>query len=360
MNEPLRTTRVAAAGARGAGSRYARVLRTGALAVLLASPVLGQAQLLAENDRFAVPMGDDLVVEAPGVLDNDTYGGEPAGDAGAEVDGVIVDASNGTLVLNADGSFSYAPGLDFPGLDSFTYQVSVGMETSQATVTLSACSGGPDVFSCWMEAPYLAKLGELGFGSFREGFEDDAVWGAVRSPFTALSVSSQGITWQTNHPDPPAENEITTGAGAATGDSFWGVFDPAHGYATGTVGECDVNNPPEHCLFKDGVSGTRETGFGTLYGVGGFFTGTDQANLVLILDGGLPIGLGKISVGTEQFLGVIDTTGFTSFRIEETDGKIGDARLVFADEFSFGTDSTVIFADGFESGNMTAWSSSVP
>jgi hypothetical protein len=319
-----------------------------------------QAQLLAQDDSFSVPSDVSLVVEAPGVLDNDTFNGEAAEDAGAVIDGVIVDAAHGTLILNSDGSFSYAPGLDFQGLDSFTYQASVGAETSQATVTLSSCDGGPAVFNCWMEGAYLAKLGELGFGSFREGFEDDAVWGAVRSPFTALSVSSQGITWQTNHPDPPAENGITTGAGAATGDSFWGVFDPAHGYATGTVGECDVNNPPEHCLFKDGVSGTRETGFGTLYGVGGFFTGTDQANLVLILDGGLPIGLGKISVGTEQFLGVIDTGGFTSFRIEETDGKIGDARLVFADEFSFGVDSFALFADGFESGDLSAWSGSQP
>jgi hypothetical protein len=172
---------------------------------------------------------------------------------------------------------------------------------------------------------------------------------------------SQGIIWQSNHPDPPASNEITTGGGAATGGTMWGVYDPEHGYATGTSGECDINDPPEHCLYKDGVTGVREPGAGPLYGVGGFFTSTgDGANLTLILDAGAPIGLGRVIVGTEQFYGVIDTAGFSTFRIEEIDGKVGQSRYVFADEFSFGTDSTVIFADGFESGNMTAWSSWVP
>ncbi len=328
--------------------------------VLLGLAASAHAQLVAETDGYAVPMDDDLVVEAPGVLDNDTYGGEPAEDAGAEVDGVIVDVDFGVLTLNTDGSFSYAPGLDFPGLDSFTYQVSVGMETAQATVTLSACSGGPDVVSCWMEAPYLATLAELGFGVLHEGFEDDAVWGGVRTPNTAPSVLSRGIVWRSNHPDPPAANEITTSGGAATGGTMWGVYDPDHGYATGTPGECDINDPPEHCLYKDGVTGVREPGAGPLYGVGCFFTGTDGANLALILDAGAPIGLGRVQVGTEQFYGVIDTAGFASFRIEELDGKIGQSRLVFTDECSLGTDSAVVFADGFESGNLTAWSGSVP
>ena len=56
-----------------------------------------QAQLVAQDDVYGVPMGGDLVVEAPGVLDNDTYGGEPAADAGAVVELVLVDAAFGTF-----------------------------------------------------------------------------------------------------------------------------------------------------------------------------------------------------------------------------------------------------------------------
>jgi hypothetical protein len=35
----------------------------------------------------------------------------------------LVDVSNGTLILNADGSFSYTPDAEYLGADSFTYEV---------------------------------------------------------------------------------------------------------------------------------------------------------------------------------------------------------------------------------------------
>ncbi len=338
------------------GERVGRFAGTLIVALILLAPAAQGQTLDAVDDTFGVPYSQILEAEAPGVLANDTFNGEPAEEHGATVV-LILDASDGALSLASDGSFTYDPYVTFPGVDSFTYEADVGGTKSQATVILSACDTGPAVFTCWMEAPYLAKLGELSYSTFEEGFEDDAAWGSVRTPDTALTVVSQGIAWQTNH---PASNEITTGGGAAvTGQ--WGVYDPNHGYATGTVGECDVNTPPEHCLFKDGVTGTREAGAGTLYGAGGYFTGTDQANLALILDGGTPIGLGKISVGSEQFFGVIDITGFTSFRVEETDGKVGQERFVFADDFTFGFSGPfIIFSDGFESGGTLAWSATVP
>ena len=354
------STHATSAGSEGPTAEFTGALRRAAFIATLIVLVAGAAstQVVAVDDAYGVPFGQDLLVEAPGVLDNDTYNGEPAADAGATVE-LVADAIHGILVFNSDGSFSYSPGFDFSGLDSFTYRALVGMETSQATVTLSACDTGPAVFTCWMEAPYLAKLAELGFGTFQEGFEDDSTWGAVRYSNTAPSVVSQGVEWMTNHPDPPASNEITTGGGAAR-TGLWGVYDPAHGYATGTSGECDVNNPPEHCLFKDGMTGAAvSAGGGTLYGVGGFFTGTNGANLALILDAGLPIGLGKISVGTEQFFGVIDTAGFATFRFEEVDGKVGQQRLVFADDFTIG-DGVTIFTDGFETGDTTKWTAAVP
>ena len=350
------STHATSAGSEGPIAASAGALRRAAFIATLIVLAAGaaNAQVVAVDDAYSVPFGEDLLVEGPGVLDNDTYNGEPAEDAGATVE-LVADATHGTLVLNADGSFSYSPGFDFAGLDSFTYEAVVGTDTSQATVTLSACDGGPTVYTCWMEAAYLAKLAELGIGTFQEGFEDDAAWGSVRYSNTAPSVVSQGIEWRTNHPDPPASNEITTGGGAAR-TGLWGIYDPDHGYATGTSVECDINNPPEHCLYRDGVTGAAlGAGGGTLYGVGGFFTGTDGANLALILDSDPPIGLGKISVGTEQFFGVINTAGFSTFRFEEVDGKVGQQRLVFADDFSIGG-STTIFNDGFESGGTLAWS----
>ncbi|HVX12328.1 MAG TPA: DUF4214 domain-containing protein [Pirellulales bacterium] len=52
---------------------------------------------------------------------------------------IVTQPTNGTLQLNADGSFSYTPGPTFEGVDSFTYDVSDGLSTSNiATVTLSS------------------------------------------------------------------------------------------------------------------------------------------------------------------------------------------------------------------------------
>jgi hypothetical protein len=332
-----------------------KIIFYGSFGVLLGgfSTVVG-AQLVAVDDSYGVPVAQPLVVETPGVLDNDSYNGEPAEDGGAVAElrvgpvfGNLVCESNAGIKLCPDGSFTYTPGVDFPGSDTFTYRATVGEEQAEATVTLSACDGGPTVFVCWKEAEFLVKLSELGFGVFREGFEDDQAWALARSPFTAPSVVSQGIKWESNHPAPPAENEITTGPGPARSGE-WGVFDPSHGFATGTAQLCDVDNPPEHCLSKDGFTGIRKPGENMLYAAGGYFTGSAFPKLVMILDGGEPIALGSAPNGF-QFYGVINTLGFESFRIEETDGKIGQARFVYAADFTFGTSLSIIFADGFES-----------
>jgi len=301
------------------------------------------AQTVAVDDPYSVPYNASLVVEVPGVLANDTFNGDPATNHGATAQllsgptyGFLDCEAEPAFQLCLDGSFNYTPYPEFFGFDSFVYQVSVGGDTSRATVTLSACSGGPTVFTCWREPPYLAKLGELGYSNFQEGFEDDATWGSVREPLAAPFVISQGIKWESNHPDPPASNGLTTGTGPRR-TGLWGVYDPDHGYATGTPAECDIGAPPPECLFKDGFTGTREAGETTLYGVGGYFAGSAQPSLVMILDGGAPIGLGRVFVGEHQFFGVIDTGGFNSFRVEETDGKVGQTRLVFGDDFTFGT-----------------------
>ncbi|NEU06742.1 tandem-95 repeat protein, partial [Flavihumibacter sp. R14] len=50
----------------------------------------------------------------------------------------VTDPANGTLVFNADGSFTYTPNANFNGTDSFTYKVSDGsLESNIATVTIT-------------------------------------------------------------------------------------------------------------------------------------------------------------------------------------------------------------------------------
>ncbi len=297
-----------------------------------AGPVLAQV-LVANEDNFGVPFGEPLVVEFYGILDNDLLNDESAGENGATSE-LVSDVSHGTLTLNPNGSFTYSPGPSFDGTDSFVYRAVFAAVSDQATVTLSACSGGPDVFDCWNETAFLAKASEWGLVGFQEGFEDNAAWGVARSPIAVPVANSHGIQWMTNHSGAPSFNDITTGNGPArTGE--WGVFDPRHGYATGTEFECDVDNPDTVCLYFDGFTGIRETGLGALHGVGGYITGSSGGRVAILLDGELSAGGGRVTAG-HQFFGVIDTrpAGFTQFEFREVDGKVGQALFIFGDDFT--------------------------
>jgi VCBS repeat-containing protein len=175
----------------------ARGIFCGCLWIAFAAGSAYAQALEANDDSYGVPFGESLVIEAFGVLDNDVLDGESAGESGATA-ALVSDASHGTLALAADGSFTYSPGSSFEGNDSFVYEAVFGAVSAVATVTLTACTGGPQIYACWKQAAFLARAAELGLPSFREGFEGDAVWGIVRSPATAVSVHSQGIQWQAN------------------------------------------------------------------------------------------------------------------------------------------------------------------
>ena len=189
------------------------------------------------------------------------------------------------------------------------------------------------------EAAFLDALSTRGYTMLREGFENDAVWGSVRSSLqgtnSAPNISSMGITWTSNH---PVTNDITTSSGAAkTGN--WGIYDPDHGVATGTLGQCNLETPPPECFFHDGITGAKEPGGGLLYAVGGWIrTSSPPARISFVLDGITVKDFETIQLGTAfLFFGVIDTRGFNSFEIRETEGAVGDEKFIFADDFTFGT-----------------------
>ncbi|MBA3711435.1 MAG: tandem-95 repeat protein [Pyrinomonadaceae bacterium] len=98
---------------------------------------------VAVNDSYSTPTNAALTVPAPGVLTNDTDV-----DSTSRTAVLVTTTSNGTLTLNADGSFNYTPNLDFNGIDSFTYQASDGTASSNtATVQIMVNSGGTLEFS---------------------------------------------------------------------------------------------------------------------------------------------------------------------------------------------------------------------
>ena len=91
---------------------------------------------VAFDDAFTVDEDADLIVAAPGPLDNDI---DPEW-VGVAVEDLVTGPSHGTLLggLAADGSFTYRPNPDFHGTDSFTYQATDGQAPSNvATVTIT-------------------------------------------------------------------------------------------------------------------------------------------------------------------------------------------------------------------------------
>ncbi|WP_299471232.1 Ig-like domain-containing protein [uncultured Roseibium sp.] len=89
----------------------------------------------AQDDTYSLDEDGSLnVLVGTGVLSNDS---DVDGD-GLTISQLISDVSNGTLNLNADGSFDYTPDADFNGTDSFIYEVSDGNGgTVQATATIT-------------------------------------------------------------------------------------------------------------------------------------------------------------------------------------------------------------------------------
>jgi hypothetical protein len=81
------------------------------------------------------------MITAPGVLSNDSDTEEEP------LTAVLVDdPANGTLTLNADGSFDYVPFPTFIGIDSFTYKAFDGADYSDvatASITVIACQYFP-------------------------------------------------------------------------------------------------------------------------------------------------------------------------------------------------------------------------
>ncbi|HYC62806.1 MAG TPA: cadherin-like domain-containing protein [Thermoanaerobaculia bacterium] len=86
---------------------------------------------VAAGDAYAMNQDTTLIVPAPGVLGNDT---DVDGDTLSAV--LSTNASNGTLALAPNGSFTYTPDAGFAGMDSFTYTAHDGA-TGSNTVTVT-------------------------------------------------------------------------------------------------------------------------------------------------------------------------------------------------------------------------------
>jgi VCBS repeat-containing protein len=106
--------------------RYTSSTATGSLTLMNFPPV-------AVDHAYNVNEDQTLTVAAPGVLANDSDADQDS------LTAVLVSGpTHGTLTLNANGSFVYAPTADYNGSDSFTYKANDGeADSNVATVSLT-------------------------------------------------------------------------------------------------------------------------------------------------------------------------------------------------------------------------------
>lgn len=164
------------------------------------NPAIKGIEIIELNVPNVAPVAvdDDLVRTAEGtevtfnVLDgSQTTGGTPDSD----VDGTLVPAtvrvsgagvSNGTLVNNQDGTFSYTPAPGFTGVDTFSYVVddNEGDTSNEATVTITVNPTGTGTVS------YRVNAG----GDSVAGSPDwEADFGSSPSPY--VNSASAGNLW---------------------------------------------------------------------------------------------------------------------------------------------------------------------
>ena len=112
---------------------------------------------VAGDDSGTVVAGNVLNVPAPGVLSNDSDA-----DGDAVVPSVLSGPSNGSVVLNANGSFSYTPDAGFSGTDSFTYTLDDGWGgLDTATVTITVTNAPPVVTTTGSTLTYTENAGAV-------------------------------------------------------------------------------------------------------------------------------------------------------------------------------------------------------
>lgn len=92
---------------------------------------VNQSPPTAVDDGYTAMLGRELVVAAPGVLENDQ---NPGGQALRAT--LVAPPVHGALALRSDGSFSYTPQVDYATSDSFTYRANNGLESNTATVRI--------------------------------------------------------------------------------------------------------------------------------------------------------------------------------------------------------------------------------
>ncbi len=108
----------------------------------------------------------------------------------------VTDGSNGDVTVNSDGSLTYTPATDFTGVDSFTYTITDGIATSQATLTVTVNDFAPSVVAGTIFFDHLENIREVreGAAPYRNGVKDDDESGLGGAPVLLVSGADENVS----------------------------------------------------------------------------------------------------------------------------------------------------------------------
>ena len=197
------------------------------------------------TDNYAGTEDTPLVVAAAGVLANDS---DPEGQPITVDAGSVSVPTSGSVVVDADGSFTYTPNANFNGADSFTYRATDGsLDSSDTTVnlTIAAINDAPVAVSDVATTIGNAPLTRPAPGPLANDTDVDG------GPLTAILVTAPSHGTVSLAPD--GSYVYTPNPGFVGTDSFsYAAFDGAVASNAATV-TVTVTAPPAGNLPTTGT-----------------------------------------------------------------------------------------------------------
>lgn len=253
----------------------------------------------ASDDAYGTPAGTPLTVSAPGVLGNDSGSDLAVTDHTAP--------ANGSVSVDAGGSFTYTPDAGFSGIDTFSYEITDGSgQTDTAIVTITVTPNAvDDAYSTVAGSPLTVTApgvhaNDSGSGITLTDHTDPAHGVLVLQPDGSFTYTPTGsfvgtdtftyeitdasdqtdtatVTIQvTNQPPVAVDDDVAAGSNTPTNvtvlanDSdpdghtltLTGVGSPASGGAAVRVGNVVQYTPPTNFTGYDVFPYTISDGFG--------------------------------------------------------------------------------------------------
>ncbi|MGI9240035.1 MAG: tandem-95 repeat protein, partial [Verrucomicrobiales bacterium] len=212
------------------------------------------SNVLAVEVHQATPGSSDLGFDlsaagvssrtAGGVLSNDL---EPDGQSLSA--SLVTDAVHGSVTMGSDGTFTYTPGLNFHGIDTFTYAASDGSTFTNGSVTIDVLPGPNDIpepetdtYSGTEDQTLVVGAGD---GVLRNDFDPDL------DPLTALLHTQAEHGTVTLAPD--GSFSYAPDADFAGSDTFRYVADDTIDLSAPTLVTLNIANVADRPLAVDDI-----------------------------------------------------------------------------------------------------------